>query len=109
MGSVFERGKPLVKPGWVWGSAYWEPLDTDRLVLKWNTGFHGTVVNLRRRGAGYRGRAVSSTDVIDGSPSPKASVTATPVSCAKVPFDSARMPGALQREMDKTPAFYKRK
>ena len=100
-GAAFEGEKPLIRPGWVVGAAYWAPFDRDRLVLTWNTGLHGTRVVLRRAGTGYRGRAISWTDVIDGSPSPRTVVTATPVSCDHVPPDSARMPGALQRAMDR--------
>jgi hypothetical protein len=100
-GSAFERDKPLIKPGWIIGAAYWQPIDQDRLELTYTNGLHGSRAVLRRTAKGYRGRVVTWTDVTGFAPSPRASLVARPISCALVPPDSARMPGEVQRRMDR--------
>jgi hypothetical protein len=100
-GTIWERGKPLVRPGWLFGGVHWRPIDDDRVVLVWGSGTSGLTVTLRRTSSGYRGRATAWTDIISMEPSPRASVTATATSCSELPPDSVRMPGALKRAMER--------
>jgi hypothetical protein len=99
--NIREQGVPVIRPGWLWGGAVWKPIDDRRVVLTWSTGFNGTRAVLMKTSGGYRGRASSWTDVGSGFRSPRATVHAVPASCDSVPVDSARQPGALQREMDR--------
>lgn len=98
-GTIREQGVPIIRPGWLWGGAWWKPIDARRVVLRWETGFNGTRAVLLKTSDGFRGRARSWSDVVGWAPSPRTSLRAAPVSCDSVPADSARKPGALQRAM----------
>jgi hypothetical protein len=89
---IHERDHFLMRPGWRYGGAYWLPVDASGVSLRWNNGFHGVTLNLRRRGSGYRGVATAHTDVMTSAPSPRASMIAEPVGCVLVRDDSIREP-----------------
>ena len=87
--AMFERGKLLIRPGW-WGSAYWQPVDQERLTLHWNTGYHGVTIRLRRRRDGFRGMAEGHSDVVGYMPAPRAAVRAHAIDCELVGPDTGR-------------------
>jgi hypothetical protein len=89
MYDTFERNELLIRPGWQ-GSAYWQPIDGERVYLHWNTGFHGVGVRLRRRGQELRGMAFGHTDVSGPWPEPRARVHARAIDCSSVESDTVR-------------------
>jgi hypothetical protein len=92
-----EVGQLLIRPGWLPGSAYWMPRDSNSLQLIWSTGFNGINAVLERASSGYAGRAYSRTDVVMGVPQPRASMRAEPIPCSLVPADTSREPGRHAR------------
>ena len=94
----WERNKPLIRPGWPNGDAFWAPRDSKRLELVWNNGFHGVGLSLRRRGSELRGRAVGHTDVGGFWPESRALVRARPIDCALVPADTVRAQRARPKQ-----------
>lgn len=93
----FESNKPLIRPGWSDGEAYWAPTDAKRVELVWHNGFHGVGLSLHRRGSELRGRAVGHTDVGGFWPESRALVRARPIDCALVPADTVRDQRARER------------
>ena len=86
---MHEVGRRLIRPGW-WGAAYWVPMEGERVVLGWWTGFHGIGMELTPRSGELRGVAMGFTDVVGPWPEPRARVRAVPIDCALVGPDSAR-------------------
>src|ERR1700752_10356 len=89
-GYSWEATKPLIRPGWQDGDAYWVPTDSKRVELVWHNGFNGVRLSLHRRGSELRGRAVGHTDVGGFWPESRALVRARPIACSEVPVDSVR-------------------
>lgn len=94
----FESNKPLIRPGWPGGEAYWMPSDAETVELHWHNGFNGVGLTLHRRGSELRGRAVGHTDVGGFWPESRALVRARSIDCASVPTDTIRMQRRLRAE-----------
>jgi len=83
-----------IRPRWAYGDAWWLPIDANQVRLVWHNGFNGVSVNLHRRGAQLRGKAIGSTDVGGFWPESRALVRARPTDCRLVLVDSVIAKGA---------------
>ena len=91
------RNSLLIRPPWSDGDAWWLPIDANQVRLVWHNGFNGVSVDLHRRGAELRGKAVGSTDMGGFWPESRALVRARPTDCASVPVDAGRADGRKKK------------
>ena len=91
------RNSLLIRPRWSNGDAWWLPIDANHVRLVWHNGYNGVSVDLHRRGAQLRGKAVGSTDMVGFWPESRALVRARPTDCASVPVDSVSADGRKKK------------
>src|SRR6266487_735989 len=91
------RNSLLIRPRWSNGDAWWLPIDANQVRLVWHNGYNGVSVDVHRRGAQLRGKAVGSTDMGGFWPESRALVRARPTDCASVPVDSVRADGRKKK------------
>jgi hypothetical protein len=84
------RKSLVIRPRWAYGDAWWLPIDANEVRLIWHNGYNGVSVDLHRRGAQLRGKAIGSTDMGGFWPESRALVRARPIDCTLVAADSVR-------------------